>query len=44
MKNREKKIKIKAKLREICDIIKHILSTHKKDIQKVINFNEKYKN
>ena len=39
-----KKIKIKAKQREICDIIMYILSTPKKDIQKLITFNEKYKN
>ena len=38
-----KKRKIKAKQREICDIIMHILSTPKKDIQK-LTFNEKYKN
>ena len=46
MESEEKseKNKIKAKQREICDIIKHILSTPKKDIQKLITFNEKYKN
>ena len=46
LKNREEKMKKKkkARLREICDTIQHILSTPKKNIQKLITFNEQYKN